>query len=244
MAALSPAQIPLYLLWVVGYFCFFALTKWFVARRSSIYVTPVKAYVCISAVLGILTLWSAPKLLLWAPWFVILIITTVVLIKERKERTMGARGITVAAGVLVGAVAYDLGTGFQRSSFSLLPVPVDTHMAALAGHNWSSSVTGWNWMWLVSLILLFYFFGTVPVVKTVIRERRSTPHLVFSIVFHAVAAIFALVSAVLGWTGWVLFAVFVALLARSAYFPLTMRSRVKSGAPRRSVLPRLSLLRW
>ncbi|ALE18861.1 hypothetical protein AL705_03410 [Lawsonella clevelandensis] len=222
-----PAQIPLYLLWVVGYFCFFALTKWFVARRSSIYVTPVKAYVCISAVLGILTLWSAPKLLLWAPWFVILIITTVVLIKERKERTMGARGITVAAGVLVGAVAYDLGTGFQRSSFSLLPVPVDTHMAALAGHNWSSSVTGWNWMWLVSLILLFYFFGTVPVVKTVIRERRSTPHLVFSIVFHAVAAIFALVSAVLGWTGWVLFTVFVALLARSAYFPLTMRFQGK-----------------
>ncbi len=222
-----PAHIPFYLLWVVSYFCFFALTKWFVARRKPLYATPVKAYVCACAVLGILTLWSAPKLLLWAPWFAILIITTVILIRERKERTMAARGITVAAGVLVGAVTYDLGTGFQRSSFSLLPVPVDTHMAALAGHNWSSSVTGWNWMWLVSLILLFYFFGTVPVVKTVIRERRSTPHLVFSIVFHAVAAIFALVSAVLGWTGWVLFAVFVALLARSAYFPLTMRFQGK-----------------
>lgn len=222
-----PAQIPLYLLWVVGYFCFFALTKWFVARRNPIYATPVKTYVCVSAVLGILTLWSAPKLLLWAPWFAILIIITVVLIKERKERTMAARGITVAAGVLVGAVSYDLGTGFQRSSFALLPVPVDARMAALPGHNWLDSVTGWNWMWLVCLVLLLYFFGTVPVVKTVIRERRSTPHLVFSIAYHAVTAILALVSALLGWTGWVMFVVFVALLVRSAYFPLSMRYQGK-----------------
>ncbi|WQD12804.1 MAG: hypothetical protein U1U88_000918 [Lawsonella clevelandensis] len=139
---------------------------------------------------------------------------------------MAARGITVTAGVLVGAVTYDLGTGFQRSSFSLLPVPVDTHMAALSGHNWSSSVTGWKWMWLVCLVLLLYFFGTVPVVKTVIRERRSTPHLVFSIVFHALAAAFALVSALLDDRLGALRSVCGAT-GRSAYFPLTMRYQGK-----------------
>lgn len=223
----TPAQVPLYLLWVIGYFCFFALTKWFVARRNSLYAMPVKVYTCISVVLGILTIWWAPKLLLWAPWFAILVIATVVLIKVRKERTMAARSITVAAGVLMGAVSYDLGTDFQRAGFPLLPVPVNTTMAALPGHNWSSSVTGWNWMWLVCLVLFLYFFGTVPVVKTVIRERRSTPHLVFSIAFHAVVAVLALVSAILSWTGWILFALFVVLLARSAYFPLSMRYQGK-----------------
>mgnify|MGYP001508082505 len=82
-------------------------------------------------------------------------------------------------------------------------------------------------MWLVCLVLFLYFFGTVPVVKTVIRERRSTPHLVFSIAFHAVVAVLALVSAILSWTGWILFALFVVLLARSAYFPLSMRYQGK-----------------
>ena len=133
----TPAQVPLYLLWVIGYFCFFALTKWFVARRNSLYAMPVKVYTCISVVLGILTIWWAPKLLLWAPWFAILVIATVVLIKVRKERTMAARGITVAAGVLMGAVSYDLGTDFQRAGFPLLPVPVNTTMAAIPGHNLS-----------------------------------------------------------------------------------------------------------
>lgn len=225
-----PAQIPLYLLWVVGYFCFFALTKWFVSHRNPTYTAPVKAYICLSAALGLLTWWSAPRLLLWAPWFVLLIALTVLLIVKRKERTMLARGITVAAGVLVGAVAYDLGTGFQRNGFELLPVPVNAHMAGLAGQNWAGSVTGWNWMWLVCLVLLLYFFGTVPVVKTVIRERRSTPHLVFSIAYHAVTALLALAGALLGWTGWVMFLVFLALLVRAAYFPLSMRYQGKKWA--------------
>lgn len=222
------AQISLFLLWVVGYFFYFALTKWFLARKKETYSQPVKVYLLVTVILGLTTIWAAPTLLYWAPWFAILISVTVALTYYRKERTMVARGVTIAAGVLVGAAAYDLGTYFTRSSFRWLPVPVDYTMAhTLPGSNWYGTVTGWNWIWLVSLVLFLYFFGTVPVVKTVIRARRSVPHLVFSIVYHVLLVALALTSAIVHWTGWVLFAVSLLLLARAAYFPLSMRLQGK-----------------
>lgn len=220
-------HLALFPLWIVGYFFYFALTKWFIARRKEKFKRPVQIYLLVTVILGLLTMWSAPTLLYWAPWFVVLIGATIILTYYRKERTMVARGITIVAGVLVGCAAYDLGTGFVRSSFAWLPVPVDATMASLPGSNWFHTVTGWNWMWLVSLVLVLYFFGTVPVVKTVIRARRSTPHLVFSIAFHVVLVALALAGALVHWTGWVLFVLSLVLCARAAYFPLSMRLQGK-----------------
>lgn len=216
-------HLPLFLAWLTGYCCFYAATTWWRARRRSPITPALLTYAGLAAVWIIITVVISPRILYWAPWCILLTAMTVVLTLTRHERALLTRVITVIAGCLMGLIAYDMGTGYQRAGSPWWLFPISPQMAALPGHNPGHTVTGWWWAITVMLVLTLYFVGTVPVVKTVFRERRNTGYLVFSVVYHAVVVGMASVSAYYAVTGWALVAVSLLLLARSLYFPLSMR---------------------
>ncbi|MGV4376555.1 YwiC-like family protein [Trueperella pyogenes] len=190
-------------LWWAGYFAFYAGGLWLRSRRRPRYLPPVRAYTLVTFVFGVGLLIAAPHLLRWLPLFIPLIATTAWASSHRKDRSLLNDAATVTAAILTLPVAFDLGT----------------HELTPPAASADASLTGWGWVWLVTLIVGWYFLGTIFYVKTNIRERGKPTWYIASVVFHSVGLAGVLVLAVLGVVNWVLAALWLIIAARAIAVP-------------------------
>lgn len=221
-------HVPLLGLWWVGYFAFFATGLWLRSRRKARYWPPVRAYgLAMVPFAGALVL-TSPHLVVWAVPFAPLVATTVWCSMNRRDRTLLNDLVTVVAGGLMTAVAYDAGVQGAGGVWGT---------GLLAGSGWwgtstaeataSASVdgalVGWAWVWLVTALITAYFVGTILYVKTNIRERDSTGYLVASVAYHAAWSVFGVALAAAGPLRWSHAALWLVLLARAWVVPLVNR---------------------
>lgn len=177
-------DLPLAAFWFTGYLAFFALALWLKAGRRPRYLPPVRVYAAATTLLGLLVAALRPDLLRWAPAFVLPLGVGLWAAAQRRERDLLAGLTTVAGSSLMTIVAFDAG-----------------------------SEGGLTRGWLLALVQLAYFAGTVCYVKSAIRERDNRAFLGLSVGFHAVTTLaMALLSA------WLVL-VFAGLTVRAALVP-------------------------
>lgn len=160
--ASGPALIHLVLamFWLAGYLAFFATSLWLKSGRRSRWWPPVRAYVPLAAVLGLVVLALQPGLVRWAPAFVLPLGVGLYAAASRHERDLLAGLTTVAGSSLMTMVAYDAGTT-------------------------GALTVGWQ----LAAVQFAYFAGTVFYVKSAIRERRNRRFLWWSVAAHALATL-------------------------------------------------------
>ncbi len=186
MLAGGPAWVylPLTAFWFAGYLAFFATGLWLRSGRRSKWWPPVRAYVALAAALGLAVAAARPDLARWAPGFLVPLGAGLWASAHRRDRDLLVGLATVAGSSLMTVVAYDAGPG------------TDLRRA-----------------WLLALVQLLYFAGTVFYVKSAIRERGNRRFLVSSVGFHVAAAV-ALVA-----LSWWLATLFAVLAVRAGVIP-------------------------
>ncbi|HNM97075.1 MAG TPA: YwiC-like family protein, partial [Marmoricola sp.] len=160
------------------------ISLWLKANRRPKWFPPVRAYSIAATLLGALTLLLDPGLITWAPWFVVPLGVGLWAASRRRDRDLLAGIATVGGACMMTVVAYAAGFGSAPER-----------------------------AWLLALVQLLYFAGTVFYVKSVIRERGNRTFLWISMGYHVAAAV---VAAVLAWP---LGLVFGLLAVRSALIP-------------------------
>lgn len=238
--ALSPSPILLLTIaavWIFGYFMFFAFDLWFKARnprRKAEYLRPMLTYGAIAAVAGVAVLFMKPSMLWWVPVFVPLVTWAFVEIFRRRPRSLSSGISTTLASslmipVMVSAASAELPEFFTEFS--------SEHSAEVA---------------LVTLAVAAYFVGTIPYVKTLIRERGNQSFLRNSVATHAAA--FVIVTVCCAWlmldglfllSGGVIIAVFAWCLFRSWFIPHLAAENPRAWTPKRvgmlEIIPTLVL---
>ncbi len=178
------AHLALALFWFAGYCAFFATGQWLRSGRRPRWWPPVRAYVPLAAALGVGVAAWRPDLLVWTPGFVVPLGVGLWASAHRRDRDLLVGLATVVGSSLMTVVAYDAGSG------------TDLRRA-----------------WLLALVQLLYFAGTVFYVKSAIRERGNRRFLGLGVGYHVVAA--AVLVPLSGW----LAALFGLLAARAAVVP-------------------------
>ncbi|MBD7917692.1 YwiC-like family protein [Cellulomonas sp. Sa3CUA2] len=185
VAGWSWRHVLLLVAWLVGYLAYHAAGLWLRSGRKPRYRAPVLAYGAAGLVLLGLLLAVAPHLLVWSPVFAPLLTVSLVASLRRADRSWLNDTVTVVAAALLTPVAAALGTGEPR------PAAV----------------------WTATAVLAAYFLGTVPYVKSLIRERDDPRVRQVSVAYHVlVATLLAVVHPLLGVVG-------VLLAARAAVVP-------------------------
>lgn len=181
---------------LVGYFAFNALTLWLKSppRRRARYHRPVLAYSAATAALGlVIVALVGAHILWWTPVFAPLLGGALWLTAHKKERSLLAGALTVAASSLQPLVMW-------------FTTPADVRL--------TPSV-------VVAIALFAYFLGTVCYVKSMIRKRGDKAFLVLSVCYHAACTVAFAFIAASGWasTWWTL--LFALATARAWLLGLT-----------------------
>ncbi|NKY40948.1 YwiC-like family protein [Cellulomonas septica] len=148
--------------WLVAFLAYNAAGLWLKASRRPRYLPPVRAYGIATTVLGLALVASAPSVLWWAPVFGALLAVSLVCSARRADRSWLNDGVTVVAAMLMTVVSAGLG------SPGPLPGADDARTWAATG------------------LLAAYFLGTVPYVKSLIRDRGDRTVLAVSVGYHGV----------------------------------------------------------
>ena len=210
-------HLPLALVWVVGYFAFYAAGLWLKARLKKKYLPPVRAYAIMLIVPAVAVLVLQPELVVWGLVFSPLVAISLWCSYQRRDRSILNDSVTVLAACLMLPVAYSAG---------LPPTPLPDVVGWLA----QPGPVGWAAVWAATVLVLGYFFGTVLYVKSLIRRRGDRRFLAVSVGYHAVAGVVlaALVAAV-GQAWWPTAAMFALLTARAWWVPRTAAKPVQFG---------------
>lgn len=164
-------------LWLSGYSFFFAAENWLKARRSSAYLPPMQLWFLVTAILAAAALWFCGVLLVWALCFLPFMAVTAWQAIKRKNRSLIARTCEVCAAGLMCAVAWDIGVR------EVLYLPA---LWKNEGNSCLFTSAAFMQATIVTLLLTFYFWSTIPFVKSLVRERISTRFLALSIAAHIV----------------------------------------------------------
>lgn len=193
--------------WFFGYFAFFAFGLAVKARnpqRRARYLKPVCVYGAVALAGIVVALLLQPALAWWVvPFAPLVAIAVGETVRGRGRSTLSGVSTTVASALLYPALTMVGQSGAAT--------PLDVQPLA-----WASMV-----------FLAVYFSGTIPFVKSMIRERGNPRYLAGSIVYHGVAVLAVLGVALLWSVGWVagllMVATMVIALARAIYIPLAAR---------------------
>lgn len=170
--------------WLLAYLAFQACALWLKASRRPRWWPPVRAYGLSALWPGLVLVAQAPALLRWAPVFGGLLAVSLLCAHRRADRSWLNDAVTVGAAMLMTVVAAGLGT--HGTPHARGPV-LDT---------WVPPGAGDPAAWAATAALAGYFLGTVPYVKTLLRERGDRRVLAVSIGYHAAVLVAALVVAV------------------------------------------------
>jgi hypothetical protein len=198
----APVHLALGAFWFVGYLAFYAFGRWLRSRRKPRELPPLLVYAGLAAPLGVVTLVLAPQLLRWVPAYLPLVATSTVLMLRRQERSLLNDAVTVLAAGL------------------MTPVVVDAAGGSLGVATWVATVA-----------ITAYFLGTVPYVKTMIRERGRPAYVRGSVAYHLVGTAGAAVLAATGWQSWWLPVVWVLLTVRAVAGPAVNARRERPLRP-------------
>ena len=181
----EPVHLPLAVVWVIGYFAFYALGLWLKSHLKKKYFPPVRAYAITLLVPASVLLLMRPALVVWSLAFAPLVAVSLWCSYHRRDRSLLNDGATVLAACLMLPVAYSAG---------LPPVPLPD----LVGWLDQPGPAGWAAVWTATALVLGYFFGTVLYVKSLIRRRGDRRFWAVSVGYHAVTgvALAALAAAV------------------------------------------------
>ncbi len=169
-----------------------AAQKASVLRRQKRYAPALITYGALAALGALALLVVRVQLLVWAPAFAILFGLAAWEVYCGRDRSFLARATAILASQMMTPIAFSLGTHPEN----------------------------WTRMWVATIILSLYFVGTIPYVKTLIRERGESSWLRLSIGYHAAVLATAVVLGALGVLTWWVSALWVLLLARAVAFPL------------------------
>ncbi|MGH4034557.1 YwiC-like family protein [Actinomycetota bacterium Odt1-20B] len=167
----SWAHLPLFVAWLAGYVAAFHAQQWVRLRRIARnpraprrHVRPGLVAGAVCAVFGVPLLWPYSWLLLAAACALPFLAVNALYAALNKERALANGLVAVVPACGMLLVAYHLGGGSVADA------------------------------WRPALACLLYFAGTVPYVKTMIRERGSRAYYRASVAYHvlAVAAAYAL----------------------------------------------------
>ncbi|MEN1976248.1 YwiC-like family protein [Cellulomonas olei] len=194
--------------WLAAYCAYFALTQWLRSGRRRRYRDPVLGYGVATAVLGLPLVAAQPALLRWAPAFALLLGASLRYAARRADRSYGNDLVTITAAALMTVVAAGL---LDRPEGWWPPGADDPRARTAAG------------------LLAAYLVGTVPYVKSMIRERGRPATARLSAGYHAAllagAVVLAAAGRPAGVAGVALVVVAAGLLARAVLLP--RRGRVR-----------------
>lgn len=194
--------------WLAAYCAYFAATQWLRSGRKPRYRPPLVGHGAVTAVLGGAVLALQPALLRWAPLYAVLLGVSLVCAQRRADRSYTNDLVTITAASVMTVVAAGLGHP------TVGPWPPGATDAAA---------------WVATAMLAAYLVGTVPYVKSMIRERHRPATYRLSVGYHAVLLAAAVAGTAAGWvrggTAVLLVVVTGALLARAALLP--RRGRVR-----------------
>ena len=200
LAGPAPIHIPLLLAWVAAFLAFQAGSVWLKSRRAPRYFRPTVTYAALAVPPGVIAMAMRPELLWWAIPFAPLVAVAVWAAWTRNDRGIANDTATIIA------------TG--------LMIPVAFH----SSHPMDDSA--WPWIWTVAVVVTAAFWGTIPHVKALIRERKNPAYAHFSMVFHIVGAVAVLALMAMGvferatLGGWLLAATWVLLAVRAVWMPV------------------------
>lgn len=173
--------------------------------RGKKYLPAVITHGCVAAVGAIILVAFHPELLWFALALIPLVAVALYEMLAGRPRSFLARTSAIIASCLLTPMAFSLG----------------------------SHPSSWHPAWVATAVLAAYFIGTVPYVKTMIRERGNPTWLRFSITYHVVIAAAASVLALLGQVSPWIAASFAILAVRAWGFPYLSR---RNGKPLRPAL--------
>lgn len=187
--------------WFFGYCAFFAfglVAKTSTPKGKRQYAPPVFVYGAVSLAGIIVALVAQPQLIWWALFFGPLVALAVWETLQGRARSMlSGVSTTIASALLVPALTMS---------------GQDTTIGAIAPVAWGAAI-----------FLAVYFSGTIPMVKTMIRERGNAKMYWFSVIYHAVALGVVVLVVVWGQPGLVatvfILATMVIALFRSWWLP-------------------------
>ena len=204
--------------WWGAYLTYWAWSQWLrtrSARKRALLLVPLIVYTAWTGLLGLVTLVAAPYLLQWLVPMLPLLAIALWEVWRGRERSLPSGLATTAAASLIAAVTYSLAV---RGAGGFLGTGGND--AALPGASPNGGLHGWPWMWLVTASTAAYFCGTVPYIKSMIRERFNNRLLGATVAAHAVAAAVAVWLAAGGWLPWLHAVLWVVLAVRSLVMPL------------------------
>ena len=159
--------------------------------RGKRFVAPMAVYGALAALGALALVLHLPALLWYALPVAPLASIAAFEMWHRRPRSFVARASAIFASGLLTLVAFQLGSA-----------PFDWRRAIVA-----------------TTIITAYFIGTIPYVKTMIRERGNPWWLAFSLTYHASFTLVVLAGALTHVTSWWVLAVWAALTVRAWAFP-------------------------
>lgn len=158
--------------WLAGYAAFSAAGLWLRSGRKARYLPPLRFHLVSAGLLGAVLVGTSPALLGWAPWYAVLLAVSLAGSARRADRSWLNDAVTVLAACLMTVVSVGL-----RGGPPTFPAPPGA---------------GDRGAWVAAGLLASYFLGTVPYVKTLIRDRGDRRVLAVSIGWHALVTAGAL----------------------------------------------------
>lgn len=216
--------------WWGAYLTYWAWSQWLRTRspsRRALLLVPLSVYTAWTSVLGLLTLVVAPYLLQFAVVLAPLFAIALWQVWSGHERSLPSGLATTAAASVMAAVTYSLAVdgagGFLGTQALAGPAA-----ATLPGASPNGELSGWGWMWLVTALTAAYFCGTVPYIKSMIRERYNRRLLAGTVAWHTAVAAATVWLASGGYLSWWHATLWVALAVRSLAVPLTQWHLLRS----------------
>ena len=211
--------------WWGGYLTYWCWSQWLrtrSARKRALIMLPLLVYTGWTASLALITLLVAPYLIQWAVPLLPLFAIALHQVWRGHERSLISGLSTTAAASLMAAVTSSLPV---RGDGGFLGLGTPSH--PLPGVSPNGALTGWPWMWLVTAMTAAYFCGTVPYIKSMIRERFNYVLLAGTAAAHTAVAVVTIWLASSGMLPWGHAALWAVLTVRSLVMPLWQWSLVR-----------------
>ena len=203
--------------WWGAYLTYWAWSQWLRTRsprRRALILMPLLVYTGWTALLALITLVAAPYLVQWAVPLAPLFAIAAHQVWRGHERSLLSGLTTTAAASLMAALTYSLAVRGAGGFLGLAGT------SGLPGASPNGELTGWLWMWLVTGLTAAYFCGTVPYIKSMIRERFNYTLLAGEVAAHAAVAAATIWLASGGYLRWAHAVLWVVLAVRSLVMPL------------------------
>lgn len=224
--------------WAVCYCVQFSAAHWFKAHFSRRYLPPMLTYAVALIVIGLPFLITHTGILRWAPLYIVLVALSMLSSWLRKERSLWGNAVSVIAASAMATVIASFGSTVETACVmpinaahaSCAAADVTAARAAIRNMPDLSQIFDLHAWWpagslpvsglIATVLFALTQYGSVLVVKTMIRERGKRSYVAASWVWHVALLLLAAVPS--GRSPY-LIAMTVLLLARAVALPVVTR---------------------